>query len=76
MLTYTLAAKGGLIQASASHQMQQWLSESDKEAPWTPLSLTSSSAGHVASNSAVVNGLDDILDNCAAQTSTHGNTNT
>lgn len=55
--------------------MQRWLSESDKEAPWTPLSLNTSSAGHVAANTVIEGDLEDLLDNAATHTRTNGNNN-
>jgi hypothetical protein len=71
----TSAEKGVLAQVSVNHQMQHWLSESDKEAPWTPFSLTASSAGHVAANTVIEGDLEDLLDNTTTQTRTNGNSN-
>lgn len=75
ILIDTSAKKGTRAKASVSHHMQRWLSESDKEAPWTPLSLNTSSAGHVAANTVIKGDLEDLLDNPATQTRTNGNNN-
>lgn len=75
MLMHTSAEKEVRAQASISPQMKQWLSECDKEAPWTPLSLSNSSAGHVPAGTAIESDLEDLLDHITAQTHTNGNTN-
>lgn len=75
ILIDTSAETGVRVQASVSHQMKQWLSESDKEAPWTPLGPTTSSAGHVAANTVIEGDLEDLLDNTTTQTHTNGNNN-
>lgn len=68
MLMHTSAEKEVRAQASISHQMKQWLSESDKEAPWTPLSLNNSPAGHVTAGTAIESDLEDLLDHTTTQT--------
>lgn len=75
ILMHASAEKGVRLQTSVSHQMKQWLSESDKEAPWTPLSLTASSAEHIAANTVVEGDLEDLLDVTTTQTRTNGNSN-
>jgi hypothetical protein len=60
-------------QTSVSHQMKQWLSESDGEAPWTPLRLATSSAGQVGAKTVMESDLKDILDNTTARVHTAGN---
>lgn len=70
-LTYILAEKRGQIQAPYSYQMQQWLSQSDKEDSWTSLSLAASSAA----NSAVEDDPEDILKSFVTQYSTQGSGN-
>ncbi|EHK45898.1 hypothetical protein TRIATDRAFT_318023 [Trichoderma atroviride IMI 206040] len=71
--TNNKSGNGVRVQASVSHQMQQWLSESDKEAPWTPLGLTNPSAGHVAANTVTGGNPEILLDNSTIQTHNGGN---
>jgi hypothetical protein len=70
---HTSAEKKVRAQASVNHQMKHWLSESDKEAPWTPLSLNKSSVGHVTAGTATESDLEDLLDYTTTQTHTNGN---
>jgi hypothetical protein len=76
MLTYISAAKEEVAQASASYQMQQWLLQSDKEAPWTPLSLSTVSSRHINAKSVVNENMEDTSSNCAAQGSTPSSAST
>lgn len=74
MLNHSIAKKEAAFQAPFGYQMHQWLSESSKEAPWTPFRLTTSAAGQVAAHSAIDEDLKEISDTCVAQASAHGNT--
>ncbi|KAL6901516.1 hypothetical protein GGI43DRAFT_403204 [Trichoderma evansii] len=76
MLNHILATKEAASRDPTSYQMQQWLAESDKEAPWTPLILDTPSTGHVAINSTIQFDLEDVLSSCAAQNSTNSGGNT
>lgn len=76
MLMHTSTENEVRAQASISPQMKHWLSESDKEAPWTPLSLNTSSAGHVAACTAMESDLEYLLDHTTTQAHTNGNSNT
>lgn len=75
MLIHTSAEKGVRAQASVSHQLKHWLSESNKEAPWTPLDLNDSSVGHVTAGTAIESDLEDLLDSATTQIHTNGNNN-
>ncbi|KAL7925759.1 hypothetical protein ACQKWADRAFT_282908 [Trichoderma austrokoningii] len=65
--------KGVRAQASVDYQMQRWLSESDKEAPWTPLNFTTSSAGN--SDTGIQGNLEDVSDDITIQGHTRGSSN-
>ncbi|KAM0252811.1 hypothetical protein ACHAQJ_007550 [Trichoderma viride] len=67
------SAKEGVAQSSTSYQMQQWLSESDKDAPWTPLSLTTTSTQQADVDPTIKENIIDTSSNCAAQGSTPDN---
>ncbi|KAH8122078.1 hypothetical protein LI328DRAFT_142673 [Trichoderma asperelloides] len=63
------------VQASISPQMQQWVSQSGKEDPWTPLRHVASAARHVVSDPTIEDKPRDTLDSCASQRSTQGSAN-
>ncbi|KAL6901514.1 hypothetical protein GGI43DRAFT_358416 [Trichoderma evansii] len=56
--------------------MHQWISQSNKEDPWTPLSHVASSARLPSANPATKDSRRDISKNCATQSSAQGKANT
>ncbi|PTB41608.1 uncharacterized protein TrAFT101_009782 [Trichoderma asperellum] len=60
------------VQASTSPQMQQWVSQSGKDDPWTPLRHVASTARHVVSDPTIEDKPRDTLESCATQRSTQG----